>query len=188
MTKGEILIEGRNIKTYPLDELRRMFGVAFQNDIIFADTIEENIRFGREINREDIEKAAKAADAFGFISEKDGGFSHEAAIKGADFSGGQKQRLFISRALAGHPGILILDDSSSALDYKTDADVREQIRLNYGNSTLISVAQRISSVMKMSRILVIDDGKIIGNGTHEELIKNNEVYGEIAATQLGSLL
>ncbi len=187
-TKGQILIDGRDIKTYPLNELRRMFGVAFQNDIIFAEAVDENIRFGREISDEDVERAAKAACAYEFILGKEAGFKHEAAIKGADFSGGQKQRLFISRALAAHPGILILDDSSSALDYKTDADLRENINNDYSDCTLISVAQRISSVMKMSKILVIDDGKIIGLGSHEELLKNNEVYKEIAATQLGSLL
>ncbi len=187
-TKGEILIDGRNIKTYPLQELRRMFGVAFQNDIVFAEALDENIRFGRELSDEEVQKAAKAACAFEFILEKKDGFKHEAAIKGADLSGGQKQRIFVSRALAGHPGILILDDSSSALDYKTDATLRENINENYGDCTLISVAQRISSVMKMTKILVIEDGKIIGLGSHEELMAENKVYEEIAATQLGSLL
>ncbi len=186
--KGEIFIDGRDIRTFPLDELRRKFGTAFQNNIIFADTVEENISFGRDLPHEDVEKAAIASSAIDFILGKDGGFEHEAAIKGADFSGGQKQRLFISRALAGKPDILVLDDSSSALDYKTDADVRSAIRENYADSTLVAVAQRISSVMKMDRILVLDDGKIIGSGTHEELMKNCEVYKEIAATQLGSLV
>ncbi len=188
VTDGEILIDGRNIKSYPLDELRRKFGVAFQNNIIFADTIKENILFGRDISDKDVKEAAEAACALDFILGKEGGFDHEAAIKGADFSGGQKQRLFVARALLGHPELLVLDDSSSALDYKTDADLRENIREHYGDSTLIAVAQRISSVMKMNKIIVIDDGKIIGQGTHEELIKNNEVYGEIAATQLGNLI
>ncbi len=188
VTKGEILIDGRNIKTIPLEELRRMFGVAFQNNIIFADTIEENIKFGRQLSDKDTEIAAKAACALDFILGKEDGFKHEAAIKGADFSGGQKQRLFVARALAGHPEILVLDDSSSALDYKTDAELRENIRKSYGDCTLISVAQRISSVMKMSKILVIEDGAVIGTGTHEELMAGNKVYEEIAATQLGSLM
>ncbi len=118
---------------------------------------------------------------------KDGGFEHEATIKGSDLSGGQKQRLFISRALAGSPEILILDDSSSALDYKTDAEVRKAINADYAGSTMISVAQRISSVMKMDKIIVLDDGKMIGYGKHDELMENCEVYREIAATQLGSL-
>ncbi len=186
--KGEIYIDGRDIRTIPLDELRRRFGVAFQNDIVFAEEIEENIRFGRQIPEEEVANAAKAACALEFILGKENGFKHEAAIKGADFSGGQKQRLFISRALAGSPDILVLDDSSSALDYKTDATLRENICKDYGNCTLISVAQRISSVMKMSKILVIEDGRIIGLGSHEELMNGNKVYEEIAATQLGSLL
>ncbi len=186
-TKGEIYVDGRNVKEYELDELRRKFGAAFQNDVVFADTIEENISFGRDIPHEDIEKAAKAAQAYDFIMGKEGGFEHEATIKGSDLSGGQKQRLFISRALAGSPEILILDDSSSALDYKTDAEVRKAINADYAGSTMISVAQRISSVMKMDKIIVLDDGKMIGYGKHDELMENCEVYREIAATQLGSL-
>ncbi len=186
-TKGEIYVDGRNVKEYELDELRRKFGAAFQNDVVFADTIEENISFGRDIPHKDIEKAAKAAQAYDFIMGKDGGFEHEATIKGSDLSGGQKQRLFISRALAGSPEILILDDSSSALDYKTDAEVRKAINADYAGSTMISVAQRISSVMKMDKIIVLDDGKMIGYGKHDELMENCEVYREIAATQLGSL-
>ncbi len=186
-TKGEIYVDGRNVKEYELDELRRKFGAAFQNDVVFADTIEENISFGRDIPHENIVKAAKAAQAYDFIMGKDGGFEHEATIKGSDLSGGQKQRLFISRALAGSPEILILDDSSSALDYKTDAEVRKAINADYAGSTMISVAQRISSVMKMDKIIVLDDGKMIGYGKHDELMENCEVYREIAATQLGSL-
>ncbi len=186
-TKGEIYVDGRNVKEYELDELRRKFGAAFQNDVVFADTIEENISFGRDIPHRDIEKAAKAAQAYDFIMGKDGGFEHEATIKGSDLSGGQKQRLFISRALAGSPEILILDDSSSALDYKTDAEVRKAINADYAGSTMISVAQRISSVMKMDKIIVLDDGKMIGYGKHDELMENCEGYREIAATQLGSL-
>ncbi|MCQ2538682.1 MAG: ABC transporter ATP-binding protein/permease, partial [Lachnospiraceae bacterium] len=109
---GEVLIDGRNVKTYPVKELRQKFGTAFQNNIIFADSIEENISFGRDLPHEDIEKASRSASAYEFIMGKDGGFEHEAAIKGADFSGGQKQRLYVARALAGNPEILILDDSS----------------------------------------------------------------------------
>lgn len=185
---GEVLIDGRNVKTYPVKELRQKFGTAFQNNIIFADSIEENISFGRDLPHEDIEKASRSASAYEFIMGKDGGFEHEAAIKGADFSGGQKQRLYVARALAGNPEILILDDSSSALDYKTDADVRTAIHEKYAESTLVTVAQRISSVMKMDKILVIDEGEIIGIGTHDELMNSCEVYKEIAATQLGSLV
>ncbi len=187
VTSGDIFVDGKNVKEYESGELRRKFGTAFQNDVIFADTVEENISFGRDLTHEAVEKAAKAASAYGFILGKDGGFDHEASIKGSDFSGGQKQRLFIARALAGEPEILVLDDSSSALDYKTDAEVRKAIITQYSGSTLISVAQRISSVMKMDKIIVLDDGKMIGCGRHEELMENCEIYREIAATQLGSL-
>ncbi len=187
-TKGEILIDGKNIKSYPLEELRHKFGTAFQNNIIFADTVEENVSFGRDLPHEAIEKALKAANAYDFVMAKEGGLDHVASIKGADFSGGQKQRMYVARALAGSPDILVLDDSSSALDYKTDADVRNAINTQYSDSTLVTVAQRISSVMKMEKILVIDDGKVIGYGTHTDLMENCSVYKEIAATQLGSLV
>lgn len=187
VTSGDIFVDGKNVKEYEPGELRRKFGTAFQNDVIFADTVEENISFGRDLSHEAVEKAAKAASAYEFILGKDGGFDHEASIKGSDFSGGQKQRLFIARALAGEPEILVLDDSSSALDYKTDAEVRKAIMTQYSGSTVISVAQRISSVMKMDKIIVLDDGKMIGCGKHEELMENCDIYREIAATQLGSL-
>ncbi len=186
-TCGDIFVEGRNIKEYEPGELRSKFGAAFQNDVIFADTVEENISFGRDLSHEDVEKASKAAQAYDFIIGKEGGFEHEASIKGGDFSGGQKQRLFIARALAGKPEILILDDSSSALDYKTDANLRKAISSEYSDSVVISVAQRISSVMKMDKIIVLDDGKMIGCGKHEELMENCDVYKEIAQSQLGSL-
>lgn len=186
VTKGEILINGRNIKTYDLTELRKMFGTVFQNNVIFAESITENLRIGRDISEADIEEAAKVACAYNAIMAK-GGFSYEAAIKGMDFSGGQKQRLFIARALAGKPDILVLDDSSSALDYETDGKVRRGIMENYKDSTIITIAQRVSSVMKMDNILVIDDGVLIGQGKHSELMETCDVYREIAETQLGSL-
>ncbi len=187
VTKGNIYIYGRDIRSYELCELRRLFGVAFQNDVIFADTILENIRFGRELSEKEAELAAKTAASYDFIMEKDGEFEHEAAIRGADFSGGQKQRLLITRAVAGNPNILVLDDSSSALDYKTDAFVRNSISKNYKDTTRVLIAQRVSSVMKMTNILVLDDGEIIGMGSHEKLINECEVYKEIAASQLGSI-
>lgn len=185
--EGEILIDGRNIKTYELHELRKKFGVAFQNDVLFADTIAENIRFGRKLPMERLEAAAEQAKALDFIMEKEGGFSHMAAIKGANFSGGQKQRLLVARALAGEPELLLLDDASSALDYKTDAYIRKQIREQYTGTTMITVAQRISSVMQCTKILVLEDGGIIGLGSHEELLGQCEVYREIAESQLGAL-
>ncbi len=183
--EGEIRVDGKNIKNYGLHELREKFGVAFQNDVLFADTIEENIRFGRELPKERLETAAEQAKAFEFIMEKDGGFSHMAAIKGANFSGGQKQRLLVARALAGKPELLLLDDASSALDYKTDAYIRKQIKEQYAGTTMITIAQRISSVMQCTKILVLEDGEIIGLGSHEDLLRQCEVYQEIAESQLG---
>lgn len=187
VAEGNILIDGRDIREIPLPELRSRFGVVFQNDVVFADTLRENIVFGRDISEEEAESAAENAAAKGFIMEKSDGFSHKAAIKGANLSGGQKQRLLVSRALAGHPEMLLLDDSSSALDYKTDALIRGNIRENYKDTTTVLVAQRTSSVMQMTHILVLEEGECIGYGTHEELMKTNAVYQEIANLQMGAI-
>ncbi len=184
-TEGEIFIDGKNIKAYPLKELRKKFGVAFQNDVVFHDTVRENISFGRDLTEEQVIKAAKQANAYEFIMDKEGGFDHVAAIKGADFSGGQKQRMLVARALAGNTEFLLLDDASSALDYKTDAYIRKQIREQKQGTTTITVAQRISSVMQSDLILVLDDGAVIGQGTHEELMENCETYREIYKSQMG---
>lgn len=185
VTEGEIYIDGKNIKTYPLQELRRKFGVAFQNDVVFHDTVRENISFGRDLPEEKIIEAAKQANANEFIMEKEGGLDHVAAIKGADFSGGQKQRILVARALAGDNEFLLLDDASSALDYKTDAYIRKQIREQKQGITTVTVAQRISSVMQSDLILVLDDGAVIGQGTHEELMTSCETYREIYKSQMG---
>lgn len=185
VTEGEIYIDGRNIKSFELKELRQRFGVAFQNDVVFHDTVRENIRFGRDIKEDQILEAAKQANAYEFIMEKESGFDHVAAIKGADFSGGQKQRMLVARALASDMEFLLLDDASSALDYKTDAYIRKQIREQKQGITTITVAQRISSVMQSDLILVLDDGAVIGQGTHEELLKSCETYREIYKSQMG---
>lgn len=187
VTEGQIIIEGKDIRSIPLKELRKEFGVAFQNDVIFADTISENISFGRNLSMEQIIEASKDACAYDFIMEKENGFSYEAAIKGGNLSGGQKQRLYISRALANHPKFLILDDSSSALDYKTDAMLRQAIRNNYQETTIILIAQRISSIMQSNHILVLDEGEMLGYGTHEELMEHCEIYREIYESQMGSM-
>lgn len=181
--KGAIYINGKDVRTYDPQRLHTMFGVTFQNDVIFNDTIYENIRFGRDISREDALKAAEYAQALPFIEEK--GLDSVLAIKGANLSGGQKQRLLIARALAGKPEILILDDSSSALDYKTDARLRQEINTNFSNTTTIIIAQRISSIMGADKIIVMEEGEMIGYGTHEQLIKSCSIYQEISQSQMG---
>ena len=187
--EGEILIDGRDVRTIPREELAAKFGGAFQSDFLFADTIAENIDFGRALTREQIERAATLAQAMPFIQEKEGGFEHELTIKGANLSGGQKQRMLISRALAGDPEILVLDDSSSALDYATDAALRQAIRENYaGKTTSVIVAQRVSSVLHAELILVLEEGRITGAGTHDELLQSCSLYREISDSQMGGAI
>lgn len=183
---GCIRINGRDIRTFGKQELRRKFGVVFQNDVLFADRIRENISIGRDLPENQLGMAAEHAQAAGFIEELEGKLDFKLAIKGSNLSGGQKQRLLIARALAGKPEILILDDSSSALDYKTDSLLRKALRENYEATTTIVIAQRISSVMKLDHILVMEDGRMVGYGTHEELLKTCEVYQEIYESQLMS--
>ena len=182
---GTVRIDGKDIRSYSKDELTAMFGVVFQNDFIYADTIEENIRFGRNITSEEVVAAAKTAQAHEYISSFSDGYSHKVTTGGTNLSGGQRQRLLISRAIAGHPDILILDDSSSALDYKTDANLRGALAKDIPDSTVITIAQRVSSVKNCDLILVVDNGEIIGCGKHEELIENCAEYKEISDSQMG---
>lgn len=184
VSQGSILINGRDVRSYNKQELRKKFGVAFQNDVLFADTIYENIKLGRNLSREQVKAALTHAQADSFVQELEGKLDFKLAIKGSNLSGGQKQRLLIARALAGNPEILILDDSSSALDYKTDALLRKAIREQYHDTTSIIIAQRISSIMKLDHILVIEEGKMAGYGTHETLLENCEVYQEIYHSQM----
>lgn len=185
VSSGGIYIDGQDIRTIPKERLYSMFGSAMQNDFLYADTIEENIRFGRDLTHEEIVSAARTAQAEEFISATPNGFGHMLAVKGQNLSGGQKQRLLISRAVAGKPGILILDDSSSALDYKTDANLRRALAEDMQGTTVITVAQRVSSVKSCDCILLISDGRISGIGTHEELLKNCSEYREISESQMG---
>ena len=182
--QGDVLIEGRNVQTFELAELRKHFGVVFQNDVLFADTIFENINFGRGLTREEVTTAAEYAQALPFIENLSKGFDSEVAAMGTNFSGGQKQRMLISRALAAHPEILILDDSSSALDYKTDASLRKALREHFTGTTSIIVAQRISSIYQCDHVMVLEDGQCVGYGTHEELMENCEIYREIHESQM----
>ncbi|NLH95897.1 MAG: ABC transporter ATP-binding protein [Clostridiaceae bacterium] len=183
--EGVIRISGTDIRSIPPDELHTKFGVVFQNDILFADTIASNIAFGRDIGMEQIEKAAACAQASEFIEALPLKYEHMLAMKSSNLSGGQKQRLLIARALAADPEILILDDSSSALDYKTDSLLRKALAENFGKTTTIIIAQRISSIMHADRILVLEDGRMLGYGTHEELLENCGVYREIYELQMG---
>jgi len=184
VNEGSILINGKDVRSFNKQELRKKFGVVFQNDVLFMDKVGENISLGRDISIEQRAAAAKHAQAAEFIDKLDGKFDFPLAIKGSNLSGGQKQRLLITRALAGKPEILILDDSSSALDYKTDSQLRKAIRENYTGITSIIIAQRISSVMKLDHIMVIEDGKMVGYGNHEDLLSNCGVYQEIYQSQL----
>jgi ATP-binding cassette subfamily B protein len=182
---GEIRINGKSIKSYSRDQLTSMFGFAIQNDFIYADTIEENIRFGRDIPKENIISAAKTAQAHDFISAIPDGYSHMLSSKGTNLSGGQKQRVLIARAIASKPEILILDDSSSALDYKTDANLRKALDENMSGTTIITVAQRVSSVKNCDHIIVIDNGVVIGQGKHDDLLETCAEYREISESQMG---
>ncbi len=182
--KGAVRINGQNIKSMDLKTLRKRFGTVFQNDMLFEDTIYENINMGRGLTRQQAEKAVIYARAEEFVEEK-GGVDQGLDIKGANLSGGQKQRILIARALASGPEILILDDSSSALDYKTDAALRKEIKTHFAGTTCIVVAQRISSVMSADHIMVLEEGRILGYGTHEELMKTCSIYQEIGKSQMG---
>lgn len=182
---GSIWIDGRRIDTIPYPELRGMFGVVFQNDYLMAASMEENIDFFRGLSREQITEAAGHAQAESFIREKEGRMDAKVAVRGNNLSGGQKQRIMIARALAAKPRILILDDASSALDYKTDARLRKELHAHFAQTATITIAQRISSIQGADHILVLEDGKSIGYGTHQELLKLCSEYRVIYELQMG---
>ncbi|MCR5296039.1 MAG: ABC transporter ATP-binding protein/permease [Clostridiales bacterium] len=182
--QGHVFVDGKDVRAYHRDDLHRKFGVVFQNDVIFADTIRENVTFGRDVSDRMLVRAAKDAMARGFIESYEDAYDHEAAIRGANFSGGQKQRLLIARALASQPEILILDDASSALDYRTDAELRRAIREHHSGATTVVIAQRISSILSMDEIIVLHEGEMIGRGTHAELLESCPEYRDIYRTQM----
>ena len=186
--EGTIRINGRDIRTIPKDELYSMFGIALQHDFLYADTVLENINLGRGLSPAQIARAAKIAQAEDFILAFPDGYTHMLSQKATNISGGQKQRLLISRAIAGNPQILVLDDSSSALDYKTDANLRRALKQNLTETTVVTVAQRVSSVKDSDLILVLDEGKIIGAGKHEELLTSCLPYREISESQMGGAI
>lgn len=183
---GEILIDGVNIKDYSLKDLRSLIGYVPQKNKLFSGNIAENLNFGNENgNEKDWKEAAKIACANEFIEKKQSGFFDPIAQGGTNLSGGQRQRMAIARAIMKKPEIYVFDDSFSALDMKTDRQLRQNLKESIGDVTMIIVAQRISSILNADRILVIDDGRIIGNGTHKELLESCSLYREIAEIQLG---
>ena len=183
--EGEILIDGRNVKSYPSNELHTKFGAAFQSDFLMSSTVRENVAYGRNLSDEDINRAIDDAQAREFVDGLEGGLEFNLAQKANNLSGGQKQRLLVARALAGNPEIIVLDDSSSALDYATDAALRRSLANGYKDATKVIVAQRISSIKNADLILVLDDGEVIGQGTHDYLLKNCNEYAMIYSAQMG---
>ncbi len=185
---GAIYLHGKDIRTIDRKNLYTYFGTVMQNDFLYNDTIKENIRFGRDISDEAIIEAAKTAQAHDFITDFADGYEHLLSQKGTNISGGQKQRVLISRAIAENPEILVLDDSSSALDYKTESALRKALGEKMKGTVVINVAQRVSAVKNCSLILVLDEGKIIGKGTHEELLSNCPEYKDISDSQMGGAI
>ena len=189
---GVIRINGDDIKGIPPEELYVKFGIVFQKDVLFADTISENISFGRELDAEDLQRAVRYAQADEFVSSLEEGLGYSLSSRGTNISGGQRQRLLIARAFASKTGappeILILDDSSSALDYRTDAKLRKGLREEFGKSTKIIIAQRVSSIMSADHILVLEKGRVTGFGNHDELLESCQLYQEIYQSQMGRRL
>ena len=183
--RGAVYVGGEDVRSVPADKLREKFGAVFQNDFLMASSVRENIDYGRNLTDEQIERAADCAQAREFIEGLSGGLDYDLAQKAGNLSGGQKQRLLIARALAGDPEIIVLDDSSSALDYATDSALRRSIAHEYASATKVIVAQRVSSVKNCDLIMVLDDGKIDGLGTHDELMASCAEYRSIAKTQMG---
>ena len=185
VNSGAVYVGGEDVRSVPADKLREKFGAVFQNDFLMAASVRENIDYGRNLTDEQIERAADCAQAREFIEGLSGGLDYDLAQKAGNLSGGQKQRLLIARALAGDPEIIVLDDSSSALDYATDSALRRAIAREYASATKVIVAQRVSSVKNCDLIMVLDDGRIDGLGTHDELMASCAEYRSIAKTQMG---
>jgi ABC-type multidrug transport system fused ATPase/permease subunit len=179
VASGEVLVDGKNVRDYDPDELKKKVGFCFQHYYMFKGTIYENVAFGKPgATFDEVKEALRIAQGLDFVMDKPGQLKEPVAEKGTNFSGGQKQRLMIARALVRKPEILVLDDSSSALDYATDRRLREAIKELKGMTVFI-VSQRTASVLHADRIIVLEDGRVAGIGTHDELLKNNSVYREI---------
>ena len=187
VTSGFIKVDGKDVKDYPLEELRGKIGTVLQKAVLFHGTIRENLKWGNpDATEEDLNRAITVAQAKEFVDNKEGRLDFEIEQGGKNLSGGQRQRLTIARAVVKKPEILILDDSASALDFATDAALRKAIREMEGETTVFIVSQRAASIQHADRIVVLDDGKIVGKGTHEELLKNCETYQQIARSQLSA--
>ena len=186
--QGVIRIYGKDVRSYKPRTLRDNFGIVMQNDFIFQDTIKENIEFGRIVDDNMIEQATFNAQANAFIEELDDKYEYKLNSKGTNLSGGQRQRILLSRAFVSEPNILLLDDSSSALDYATDAKLRMAINQKFKNTTKIIIAQRVSSIMHADEIIVLDEGKIVARGIHSELLNTSEIYSSISESQMGGAL
>ena len=182
---GAVLVDGKDVRAYRESELRSKFGAVFQSDFLISSTVRDNVDFFRNLPKEDVEKAVECSCAKEFIDGLEGGMEYVLAQKAANLSGGQKQRLLIARALAGNPRVLVLDDSSSALDYATDAKLRKGLSEGYSHCTKFIVAQRVSAVRHADLIIVLDDGRIVGKGTHEQLYATCEDYKNICIAQMG---
>lgn len=185
VTSGKIKINGKDIKEYNVEDLRKNIGIVMQNKVLFSGTIKDNIEFGnRELDERELAKALNITQASEIIKNKENGLEEKVEENGRNFSGGQKQRLTIARAIAREPRILILDDSMSALDLLTDKKLRDELEKIKKDKILIIVSQRISTIKDLDKIIVVDNGKIVGQGKHEELLKTSEVYKEINDSQM----
>lgn len=181
---GSIWVDGRDIRSYDVHALRRKFGVVFQQDALFSTSVKENIQFGRDVELNMVQDAAEMAQARPFIEQLQDQYEAKVLRSGANFSGGQRQRMLIARALADRPEVIILDDAASALDYQTDAKLRQAIK-QHTQATTILIAQRISTVLHADQILVLEEGQVVGLGSHQELAQTCPLYQELMALQLG---
>ena len=187
-TEGEVLVDGINVKDYTQEFLHNKLGYVSQKAVIFDDTVKNNISYGdngkEKITEDKIKEAIEVAQGKEFVEKMDDKYDTHLAAGGTNVSGGQKQRLSIARAIARNPEIYIFDDSFSALDYKTDSILRKELKKYTNDSTILIVAQRIGTIMNADKIIVLDNGECVGIGTHKELLKNCEVYNQIALSQL----
>ena len=184
VTSGEVLIDDVDVRNYDIKALRDMIGVVLQKNVLFSGTIRDNIRWGKaDATDDEIQKACRSAQAHDFVLRQPNGYDTDLAQGGLNLSGGQKQRLCIARAMIKHPTILILDDSTSAVDTATEAKIRDSFYTELKDTTVFIIAQRVSSVKDADKIIVLDDGEIKGVGTHDDLLESNQIYQEIYQTQ-----